>query len=348
MENSLTPQTDEIHDDEPVKKDRSLLYMGVTLGTIILVMGYLTFFVDDLGSLFSKKEQTVTVVDDDSHLLDKNANMDDQQVKRSLIKFIEAFYHDQRRGYFDPPSYFASITETYYNFHNLTYKRLTEIHNLRSREMRNLNQNWIVSSLNFERDGENLVATYWNKVSYFKKEWGKQESADIKNEMVINPEGKIISLKELEVKNFSSYTVVTEADTIGEETGYTGPGAEVDPATVVNGEAMYEGKLYDLGTVEVAPEFPGGQKAFAKFLGSNIRYPVSARESSVQGKVYIGFIVEKDGSLSDLKIIKGIGSGCDEEALRVLKSSPAWQPGMAEGKPVRTSFTFPVTFQLAN
>lgn len=348
MENSLNPQTDEIHDNEPVKKDRSLLYMGITLGTIILVMGYLTFFVDDLETLFSREQQTVTVVDDDSHLLNQNADMDDQQVKRSLIKFIEAFYHDQRRGYFDPPSYFASITQTYYNFHNLTYKRLREIHNLRSREMQNLDQNWIVSSLDYKRDGDNLVATYWNKVSYFKKDWGKQESADIKNEMVINAEGKIISLKELEVKNFSSYTVVTEPDTIGEETGYMGPGSEVDPTATVNNEAMYEGKLYDLGSVEAAPEFPGGQKAFAKFLGSNIKYPVAARENSVQGKVYIGFIVEKDGSLSDLKIIKGIGSGCDEEALRVLKTSPAWQPGMAEGKPVRTSYTFPVTFQIAN
>jgi TonB family protein len=113
-------------------------------------------------------------------------------------------------------------------------------------------------------------------------------------------------------------------------------------------KAMYEGKLFDLGSVEVAPEFPGGQKAFGKFLGSNIRYPESARENNIQGKVYIGFVVEKNGELSDLKIIKGIGGGCDEEALRVLKNSPNWKPGMSEGKPVRTSYTFPVTFQIAN
>ena len=349
MENSFTPKPDDINETEPVKRDRSLLYMGLILGFVILIMGYLTFFVNDLGSLFSPKEQPVTVVDDESDLLDKNADMDDAQVKRSLIKFIEAFYYDQRKGYFDPPSYFASITETYYNYHNLTYQRLREIHDLRLREMQNLEQNWIVSSLDYERAGENLVVTYWNKVSYFKPDWGKQESANVKNEMVINPEGKIVSLKELEMKNFSSYTVVPTEDTTWEDTGYDGPGAEQGAGTgTVNSAAMYEGKLYDLGSVEVAPEFPGGQKAFAKFLGSNIRYPVAARESNIQGKVYIGFVVEKTGELSDLKIVKGIGGGCDEEALRVLKTSPAWKPGMAEGKPVRTSYIFPVTFQIAN
>lgn len=350
MEDSLNPQQKEMDTvQEPVKRDRSLLYMGITLGVVVLIMGYLTFFVEDLSTLFSGKAEVSAVIDDKSDLLDKNAEMNDEQVKRSLIKFIEAFYYDQRKGYFDPPSYFASITDTYYNYHNLTYQRLQEVHNLRSREMLNLSQRWIVSSLDYQRQGENLVVTFWNSVSYFKKDWGKQESADVKNEMIINPDGKIISLKELQIKNFSSYTVVTEPDTSGgEETGYEGPGAELSvPVTTANAEAG-DAKLYDLGSVEVAPEFPGGQKAFGKFLGTNIHYPQAARENNIEGKVYIGFVVEKSGELSDLKIIKGIGSGCDEEALRVLKGSPIWKPGMKEGKPVRTSYTFPVTFQIAN
>jgi protein TonB len=83
-----------------------------------------------------------------------------------------------------------------------------------------------------------------------------------------------------------------------------------------------------------------------KFLGSRLRYPVRARENKVQGKVYIGFIVEKNGSLSDFKVVRGIGGGCDEEAIRVLKLSPIWKPGYANGKPVRTSYTLPITFQL--
>ncbi|MBC7745624.1 MAG: energy transducer TonB [Flavobacterium sp.] len=348
MEENSNRQPSKISENEPVKKDRSLLYMAIFFGIVIGVMGYLTFFVEDLNTLFSNEEETITVIDNRNGLLDKNSEMDDEQVKRSLIKFIEAFYYDQRKGYFDPPSYFASITDTYYKYHNLTYPRLLEVHNSRLRELQNLNQNWIVSSLDFNRDGDNLVVTYWNSVSYFKKDWGKQESADIKNEMIINSEGKIISLKELQQKNFSSFTVITTPDSLGEETGYTEPGVDIETVTPPsNTEALYEGKLYDLGSVDQAPEFPGGQNAFGKFLGSNIRYPASARENNTQGKVYIGFVVEKSGELTDLKIIKGIGGGCDEEALRVLQNSPAWKPGTFEGKPVRTSYTFPVTFQLA-
>ncbi len=348
MEEPIYPEHHKSTENTHVQQDRSLLYMSVILGIIVLVMGYLTLFVEDLSTLFSKPAEVVAVIDDESGILNKNLGMNDDQVKTSLVKFIEAFYYDQRKGYFDPPSYFAPITETYYNYHNLTYKRLRDIHHLRLRELENLDQNWIVSSLKFDRQGENLVATYWNSVSYFKKDWGKQESADIKNEMIINPEGKIISLRELEIKNFSSYVVLVAADSLGEETGYTGPGSEDDARPALNTEALYEGKLYDLGSVEQAPEFPGGQKAFGLFLGSNIRYPTAARENNVQGKVYLGFVIEKDGKLSDVKIIKGIGSGCDEEALRVLKNSPPWKPGLAEGKPVRTSYIFPVTFQLAN
>ena len=346
MEEPLNSQATDLEDNKPVKKDRSLLFMGIFLGIVVLVMGYLTFFVEDLSALFSGKKEPIAVVEEKSEL-GKNLEMDDDQVKRSLIRFIEAFYYDQRKGYFDPPSYFANITETYYNYHNLTYQRLREIHDRRLTELQNLNQNWIVSSLDFNRNGDNLVVTYWNSVSYYKKDWGKQESADIKNEMIINSEGKIISLKELETRNLVSYTVLTVPDSVGQETDYTGPGSENDATDVTPGaDNLYEGKLYDLGSVEEAPQFPGGQNAFGKFLASNIRYPVEARENKVQGKVYISFVVEKSGNLTDLKILKGIGGGCDEEALRVLKNSPVWEPGIVEGKAVRTAYTFPVTFQI--
>ena len=113
-------------------------------------------------------------------------------------------------------------------------------------------------------------------------------------------------------------------------------------------ETRYEGKLYNLANVELAPEFQGGQTALGKYLGSRLRYPASARQNKIQGKVYIGFIVEKNGSLVDFRVVKGIGGGCDEEAIRVLRSSPSWRPGMASGKPVRTSYVLPITFQLGN
>lgn len=92
--------------EEDVKKDKSLLYMGIGLGVVILVMGYLTLFVDDVNSLFSREPEVATVIEDNSDALSENSSMSDPEIRSSLIKFIEAFYTDQRKGYFDPPSYF--------------------------------------------------------------------------------------------------------------------------------------------------------------------------------------------------------------------------------------------------
>jgi TonB family protein len=98
--------------------------------------------------------------------------------------------------------------------------------------------------------------------------------------------------------------------------------------------------------VEVLPTFPGGLEQFGKFLGKNLRYPPIARESGIQGRVFCTFVVEKDGSLTDIKVSRGIGGGCDEEAIRVLRSSPKWNPGIQHGRPVRVSYTVPIFFQL--
>jgi TonB family protein len=98
--------------------------------------------------------------------------------------------------------------------------------------------------------------------------------------------------------------------------------------------------------VEQMTEFPGGLPAFGKYLSKNIRYPAAARENHVQGKVFLTFIVEKDGSLTDVKVLRGIGSGADEEAVRVIKNSPKWKPAMQNGRLVRAQFTVPVSFYL--
>jgi len=99
-------------------------------------------------------------------------------------------------------------------------------------------------------------------------------------------------------------------------------------------------------SVEKTPEFPGGLDAFYQFLGKNIRYPAAAREHKVQGRVIISFIVEKDGSLSDVHVVRGIGSGADEESVRVLKLSPKWEPGLQNSKPVRVQYSVPISFTL--
>lgn len=341
-----------------LKKDKSLIYIGVISTVIVLTMAYLTFFVDDVSTLFGGKSPSEVVVEEGKTALDQTSEMDDVQVQKSLVKFVEAFYYDQRRGYFDPPSYFASITETYYNYHNLTYQRLKDIHWMRMKEMRNLNLNWIVSSLEFERKDGDLVVTYWTKVSYFKPSKNAQESADVKNEMIINENGKIISLRELEVKNFNSFVIrVPDSLQIApiEETEITLPEVEETDQTPAAGrdikpevkpETAGTNKVYDLAAVEIAPEFKGGSRRLTRYLKNNINYPVQARQNKVEGTVYVSFIVEKNGTLSGIYIIRGLGSGCDEEAMRVLRNSPAWMPGTIGGKPVRTSFTVPVPFKL--
>ncbi len=97
---------------------------------------------------------------------------------------------------------------------------------------------------------------------------------------------------------------------------------------------------------QFAPSYEGGEEARLKFLQSNIKYPAMALEAGIQGTVYIGFIVEKDGSISNATIIRPIGGGCDEEALRVVNIMPNWKPGKQGTKAVRVRFTMPVKFVL--
>ena len=98
--------------------------------------------------------------------------------------------------------------------------------------------------------------------------------------------------------------------------------------------------------VEKQPSFPGGQDGYVKFLVENIKYPAEAMKKSVMGTVYISFVVEKDGSVTDVKVLRGIGSGCDEEAVRVVKMMPKWNPGEEKGKPVAVQYNLPIKFKL--
>lgn len=98
--------------------------------------------------------------------------------------------------------------------------------------------------------------------------------------------------------------------------------------------------------VETMPEFPGGQEAMLKFLVDNISYPEEARLKKIQGRVFVSFIVEKDGKVGNVKILRGIGGGCDEEALRVVGLMPNWKPGEQRGQAVRVAFNLPIRFAL--
>ena len=100
--------------------------------------------------------------------------------------------------------------------------------------------------------------------------------------------------------------------------------------------------------VEQMPEFPGKEKAMMEFVTHNIHYPEEAKEKGIEGRVFVGFVVEKDGSINEVKVLKGIGHGCDEEAVRVVKSMPKWKPGMQKGKPVRVHYQMPFFFKLSD
>ncbi|HNQ38681.1 MAG: energy transducer TonB [Prolixibacteraceae bacterium] len=98
--------------------------------------------------------------------------------------------------------------------------------------------------------------------------------------------------------------------------------------------------------VEEMPEFPGGEAALRAFIAKSINYPVIAQENGIQGKVYVTFVVDKDGGISEAKIARGVDPSLDKEALRVVNSLPKWKPGKQRGKPVRVSYTVPISFVL--
>jgi TonB family protein len=107
-------------------------------------------------------------------------------------------------------------------------------------------------------------------------------------------------------------------------------------------------KVYDFTSVDTPPSFPGGIKQFYSFIGRSIKYPKEAVKNNVQGKVFLAFIVEKDGRLSQIKVERPLGFGTDEEAIRVLKSSPRWKPGLKDKKPIRVLYRMPISFALSN
>lgn len=129
----------------------------------------------------------------------------------------------------------------------------------------------------------------------------------------------------------------------------TGPTAPVSGPVmagppVATQEEGDEGEVFEI--VEQNPSFPGGNEALMKWLSKNLKYPASAQENNIQGRVMVQFVVNKDGSIVDPKVIKSVDPALDKEALRVVSAMPKWQPGKQRGKTVRVRFTLPVTFRL--
>jgi TonB family protein len=120
------------------------------------------------------------------------------------------------------------------------------------------------------------------------------------------------------------------------------------PATAANAAQVQNdaNKVYQ--AVEVEPSFPGGPDAFSSFLARTVKYPAVDRDNKVSGKVYVSFVVEKDGTITDIRPVRGPSETLKEEAVRSIKTSPRWKPGIQNGKPVRVQYTIPVNFALNN
>ena len=150
------------------------------------------------------------------------------------------------------------------------------------------------------------------------------------------------AVQEVEVLNVVEDNVETESIEVNtEETEQ-----EVVIAAPVEAPVEEEEEEVVFVVVESMPEFPGGQQALFKYLSENVKYPVIAQENGIQGRVICQFVVNKDGSLEDIQVVRGVDKALDNEAIRVIKTMPKWNPGKQRGKPVRVRFTLPVNFKL--
>lgn len=117
-------------------------------------------------------------------------------------------------------------------------------------------------------------------------------------------------------------------------------------AIVVQAEEPKEESDEIFTVVEESAAPKGGMQAFYKYVAEKVKYPAQARRMGIEGRVFVEFVIGKDGTLSDVKAIKGIGAGCDEEAVRIVQSAPPWSPGKQRGKPVKQRYTLPIIFKL--
>lgn len=132
------------------------------------------------------------------------------------------------------------------------------------------------------------------------------------------------------------------AEKIKSSVRFTPP--DIDNAPIQAAEEDDDNKMYE--KVEYMPLFPGGDQALFKYLSANLRYPAIAEENGVQGRVMLSFVVETDGSLSDITVIKSVDPPLDKEVVRLVKNMPKWTPGKQKGKVVRVKYSIPVTFRL--
>ena len=201
-----------------------------------------------------------------------------------------------------------------------------------------------------------------------KKQVSSEKVAIVRDQVVIETEADVLSEEEALARRVPPLNTNIPAETkTGKSMGYAVSEQHSDQAELVyvegvkirkdkrkSGKVKSENDVEEeevaepeiFMIVEESPVYPGGDAERSKFLSENLRYPHEASEASVEGTVYVTFIVERDGSLSDIRILRGLGYGLDDEVLRVIRLMPRWTPGKQRGKPVRVQFNLPVKFIL--
>ena len=210
------------------------------------------------------------------------------------------------------------------------------------------------------KDGKNLLRypagktgdAYTLPSSVEQIEWGAFSDCNLTSVVINNEKIKIAAYAFRDCRNLTNVQIPSKivselpktvfSDCIRLENILLDGGAQS-----ISAEAYKDGgrdKVYD--TAEQMPSFPGGQAALFQWISKNIKYPVKAEENDIQGRVICAFIVERDGSIHDVQVVKPVDPLLDEEALRLVKSMPRWMPGMQNGKPIRVKYTVPITFKM--
>lgn len=148
-----------------------------------------------------------------------------------------------------------------------------------------------------------------------------------------------------ELKNAVVGSVTQDGKAVTSEV-ITGGQASAGDGTAVT--PVVDNSVHETNSIDVYPEFEGGMKAWAKYIQKNLRYPAQAMENDIQGKVFISFVVEKDGTVSNVTLARGIYGVLDEEAMRVIRKSPRWKPGVQNNMTVRVRYNMPISFALGN
>ena len=197
-----------------------------------------------------------------------------------------------------------------------------------------------------------LFAFEWKSYEKTVQDLGTRQAENIAEEIIPITEQKVkapppappkqvvsINVVEDDVQVDDDINIDVEADQNTEVEEYVAP-------VKMEQEEESEEERQIFMVVESMPEFPGGEPALYKYLAENIKYPQMAKESGIQGRVFVTFVVERDGRVTDVRVLRGIGGGCDEEAIRVVADMPKWTPGKQRGKPVRVQYNLPVKFTL--